>query len=450
LAPKCITRLALFPLKVALLFLTFILFAFAAHAQSAFGYQPNLFSSIRNLPENKRVEEARTLYKARCRKMAEGDAMKSLDDLTAIAKAQTDLPLECAVFDMRADYYSVNRGFNDISNEYHDKAILFADEHRLPLETAIYMHRKAVYLLIYKQNISACRYFLFAQEKFREVGFSKVPDMGTYFLQIADFYYSIGDYDNARENLKQALRYTHPSARGQITLLNTIGLTYRNSGDFAIAMPYFQRSLQLAKTTRDSAWIGITTGNIGSIYFLQKRYDKALPLIKADYETSIKYNQYLNAAIAMLRLIRINIDKGITDEAGRQLIIADDLLSKANEDVLRYRVDYYDLKALLNEKLGRIAESYLFNKKYNTAKDSMEGRDNLAAVEQVRLQWEMDKNKDQLTKLKSNAAIGAYKRNTVIVVLLLLMVIGILIYNRQRLKTKKNQELLASEKLRLD
>ncbi|MEO7211617.1 tetratricopeptide repeat protein [Mucilaginibacter sp.] len=382
--------------------------------------------------------------------MAERDAMKSLDDLAAIAKEQADLSLECAVFDMRADYYSVNRGYNPISNSYYDKAILFADEHALSLETAIYMHRKAVYLLIYKQNISACRYFLFAQEKFREIGFDKVPDMGSYFSQLADFYYAMSDYDNARENLKQTLKYQQPATRGRVNTLNTIGLTYRNTQQFKTAMKYFDEALNMAKTTRDSAWVGIITGNIGSIYFMQGEYKKALPLIQTDFRVSLQYNQTVNAATAMLRLVKISLEADSLSQASQQLALADKLLTQAREDVLRYRVTYYELKALLYERLGDMTQSNLFNKKYSAAKDSLENRDNLAAVERVRLQWELDKSKAQLNKLKINAEIGAYKRNTVIIVLLLLMVISILIYNRQRLKSKKDQELLASEKLRLD
>lgn len=451
LTPKCINSPAYFLLKALLAFVAFIPPLFAAPAQNKpTAYQPNLFSAITALPEAKRVEFARTLYKTNCRQMAEADAMTCLDDLDSIAKDQTDLPLECAVFDMRADYYSVNRGFNSISTNYHEAAIIFAEKHELPLEAAVYMHRKAVYLLIYKQNIAACRYFLFSQDKFREIGYSNVPDVASYFLQVADFYFAIGDYENVRQNLKQALSYSRPDTRERITILNTIGLSYRNSNAFSVAMQYFEKSLALAKASRDSAWIGITTGNIGSIYFMQKRYNKALPLIQNDYEVSLHYKEMLNAAIAMLRLVRINLDSNKLQSATQQLRNVDTLLGKASGDVLPYRLDYYELKARVSEKTGNIAESNRFNKAYSAAKDSLESRDNLGAVERVRLQWELDKNKAQLNKLKTNAAIGAYKRNTVIVVLLLLIIIGVLIYNRQRLKTQKDQELLASEKLRLD
>ncbi|MBD1364766.1 tetratricopeptide repeat protein [Mucilaginibacter sp. ZT4R22] len=451
MTPKCLNRSKGALLVLALFFAALSLSGFKAAVQNKpSAYIPGLFAPIKNLPENKRVDEARLRYKINCRNMAEQDAMKSLDNLTGIAKELADLPLECAIFDMRADYYSVNRRYNPLSNSYYEKAILFAEEHALPLETAIYMHRKAVYLFIYKQNISACRYFLFSQEKFREIGFDKVPDMGAYFSEVADFYYAIGDYDNARENLKQTLKYQQPSSRSRINTLNTMGLTYRSTQQFKTAMQYFDEALSMAKAAHDTVWVGITTGNIGSIYFMQSQYKKALPLIQTDYKVSLQYNQIINAATAMLRLVKISLEADSLGRASQQLALAYDLLNQSREDVLRYRVTYYGLKASLYEKLGQMAQSNLFNKKYSAAKDSLENRDNLAEVERVRLQWELDKSKAQLNKLKINGEIGAYKRNTVIIVLLLLMVISILIYNRQRLKAKKDQELLTSEKLRLD
>ncbi|TFF34810.1 hypothetical protein [Mucilaginibacter psychrotolerans] len=409
-----------------------------------------LFASIKTTPANKRIATARELYQANCLMLAEAAAMQNLDQLNDIARQTADLPLQCAVLDLRADYYATKRRHNTISNSYYDKAIHFAEEHDLPLEAAVYQHRFAVYLGKYEQNIPACRNFLFSQEKFRAIGFGKVPGISIYFNQVANFYYSIGDYETTRENLMLALKYQQPKSRERIDVLNTIGLTYRNTGHQAMGMQYFQKALGMAKAARDSAWIGITTGNIGSVYFMQRQYAKALPLVQTDYAVSLKYNQKPNAAIALLRLVRINIESANLALATQQLNTADTLLLSAGNDELKYRADYFKLKALLNEKLGNKATGLQYQQKYVLAKDSLEKRGNLAAVERVQLQWEVDKSKTQLKHLKSRAELGAYKRNTVIIVLMLLMVILGLIYNRQRLKANKDKALLASEKLRLD
>lgn len=412
-------------------------------------YSPHIFSSVIKLPDNQRVLAARIIYKATCRKMRAADAMKSLNDLTMLAKGLDDRPLECAVYDMRADYYSVNRGFNPLSTRYADEAIAFAQKENMQLETGIYQHRKAIYYFVYKKNTAAIRYFLLSQENFRAIGFDKVPGMGTLFWEMGNFYYSLGDLDNARSTLRKALTY-QPTSRDRINILNTIALTYRNSGRYDTAIIYFKDALQKAKVNSDSVWIGITRGNIGSVYFLQHQYDHALPLIQADYRESLKYNQVLNAAIAMLRLVKISIDGNDLKLAAKQLDTAHKLLSTAWEEVLAFRVDYYSLKALLYEKTGNTAGSIVYYKRFEQARDSLTRRDNFAAIERVRLQWETDKSREELNRIKTMAELNAIKQNSIIAVLVLMFIISLLLFNRQRLAAKKDKELLASEKKRLD
>jgi Tfp pilus assembly protein PilF/DNA-binding CsgD family transcriptional regulator/preprotein translocase subunit YajC len=413
-------------------------------------YHPNIFTSLKDTTDARRVDAARRIYRINCRKMNEPDAIKSLDDLEQLAINLDDLRLECAIYDMRADYYSVNIGYNPLSNKYFDRAIAFAKEEKLPLETGIYQHRKANYYSLYKQNTAACRYYLLSEATLREVGFDNVPDIGTLFSETANFYYALGDFDNARENLRHALKYQPIVSSVRINIINTIGLTYRNAGQYETAMIYFNNALHLATFVKDAVWVAIATGNIGSIYFLQQQYDKALPLIQADYSQSLKYDQTLNSAIALLRLIRISLDQGKLKRAGMQLDTADKLLLKTSEDVLTQRVQYYELKAILSEHFKNVEKAVVYRNISENLRDSVAKRDNITAIERVRLQWIMEKSHEELNSLKKSAQIEAFKQKTIIVVLLLLIVISVLIYNRQRLKEKKDKELIISEKLRVD
>ncbi|MCQ6959696.1 tetratricopeptide repeat protein [Mucilaginibacter aquariorum] len=413
-------------------------------------YRPNIFTSLKDTTATRRVDAARKIYRINCRKMNEPDAIKSLDDLQQLAINLDDLKLECAICDMRADYYSVNRGYNPLSTKHFDRAIAFAKEEKLPLEAGIYQHRKANYYSLYKQNTAACRYYLLSEATLREVGFDNVPDMGTLFSETANFYYSLGDFDNARDNLRHALKYQPIVSSVRINIINTIGLTYRNEGQYQTAMAYFNNAFHMAILVKDSVWAAIATGNIGSIYFLQKHYNKALPLIQADYSQSLKYDQTLNSAIALLRLIYINLDQGKLKLAGLQLDAADKLLLKTSENVLTQRVQYYELKAILSERFKNVEKAIVYRSISENLRDSVAKRDNITAIERVRLQWIMEKSNEELKNLKKSAQIEDFKQKTIIIVLLLLIVITALIYNRQRLKAKKDKELIISEKLRVD
>ncbi|QHS54736.1 tetratricopeptide repeat protein [Mucilaginibacter sp. 14171R-50] len=413
-------------------------------------YQPNLFISLKKAPVKGRVEAARLMYKQHCRNMNEADAMRCIDEIKRIAVDLEDLPLECATFDMRSDYYSVNRGYNILSNTYFDQAIAFARKNHMQLETGIYQHRKANYYFLYKQNTAACRYFLLSEENLREVGFANVPGVSALFLETANFYYAMGDFENARLNLRYALKYDTKISRTSVNIINTIGLTYRNNGEYELAMNYFNNALKMAAATKDTVWMAIAGGNIGSIYFLQHRYDKALPLIRADYNQSLKYGQKLNAVIALLRIIRINIDHYKFKKAGMQLDTANRLLLNIDKKMLLQRAQYYDLKAILNEQLNNIPQAALYRDRAENLRDSLAKRDNMAAIERVRLQWITEKSRHEFNNLKKSAQINTFKQNTIIVVLILLIIITALVFNRQRLKANKDKELMALEKRRLD
>ncbi|MFD0763423.1 tetratricopeptide repeat protein [Mucilaginibacter lutimaris] len=412
-------------------------------------YKANMFVSLKDTAMNRRVQAARAMYKV-CRKMTEADAMHAVDDLVRISDDLSDMPLMCATYDFRADYYSVNRGYNELSNKYFDQAIALAQNKKMQLEAGIYQHRKANYYFLYKKNTEACRYYLLSEENFREVGFDKVPGMGNLFSETANFYYSLGEFENARQNLKQALKYNPEVSRTRINIFNTIGLTYRNDGQYEKALPYFNLALNMARNTKDTIWIGIATGNIGSVYFMQHQYAKALPLIREDYNTSLKYDEKQNSAIAMLRLVRINVDQGKLKEAALQLDTINNTLDKCTEDVLGQKVLYYELRSIIAERNDNVREAIQYRDRSDKLREIIAKRDNIAAIERIRLQWVTQKSREEFNNLKKSSQIDTFKLTSVIVLLVLSLIIIALIYNRRIYKAQKEQQLLASEKRRVD
>ena len=86
-------------------------------------------------------------------------------------------------------------------------------------------------------------------------------------------------------------------------------------------------ALQLAKKSKDSIWVAIATGNIGSVYFMQKNYAAAIPYIKTDYVQSVKFGEKVNGAIALVRIATINADKKNYTLALKQVDTAEKLFN---------------------------------------------------------------------------------------------------------------------------
>jgi len=164
----------------------------------------------------------------------------------------------------------------------------------------------------------------------------------------------------------------------------------------------------------------------------------------------LKYNELQNAAIALLRLVKINLDYKKFETADLQLDTVAGLLKNASEDVLKEMTTYYDLKSKLSEQSGRFAQAIQYREIYENDKDSLTRRDNLAAVQRIQMQYEADQRLRELNKIEAEARIRNVKMDAGIAVLMLLLIILILLYNRQRLKNKKDKDLLLAEKQMID
>lgn len=411
----------------------------------------HLFAPLKKTKPDKRVVQAFNLYKKAYHTVNEQTAMLALDTLQQIAGQLHDQQLEGAVYVFRADYYSVNRGFNDQSLDYHQQAIDFAITNQLPVEEAIYLQKKALYYFTFRRNTDACQYFLQACEKFKQIGFRNVPNISQYLAEQAKFYYDLKDYDNAGSLLKQALHYPVVSERSRISITNTLGLICRDENNYTDALNYFYSAHNYAVAAKDTAWCGITNGNIGSVFFRQKRYNLASPLIKDDYQTAIQFKDSANAGTALLRLSRINIDQGKMQLAKAQLDTVERLsVNKKYAVNLVSIVEMNRQLAELYEKTGQLALVVKYGQLFETFKDSLNKRDNIVAVENVRLKWIAERHQTELEHLRSNADMSKFKRNALILILLLGMVIVILLFNRHSFKAQKKQELLLAEKRRVD
>ena len=404
------------------------------------------FDTITTVKPEEREHAAYSVYREKFRHNTPAAAMEALDQLFKIAGNAKDKSLQSCVFDMRADYYSINRGYNPVSTVYYKQAIAFSEENDLPVQTGRSMNNLGNYFFIYKQYVPACEYFLQSIETFRKIGYANVPGINNYLKHIIDFYYAIGDYDNARLNLEDALKYVPADSRDRLNIINTIGLIDRTYKKYPQSLKRFYQVLSLSTTEKDLEWVGIATGNIGSVYFLQKDYAKALPFVEADYNSSIKFDDKINACIALLRLIKINIESKDYIKATARLKKANEILSHTNINVLQYWATYYDLKAQLAENTGDIKNAIIYRKIYETNTDSLNKLDNLAGVERIKLRHEIDRRTAQLSKLENDGKLKTVQIRAAAAVSVLLIVISLLLYNRQRLKNIKDRDLLLAEK----
>ncbi len=117
------------------------------------------------------------------------------------------------------------------------------------------------------------------------------------YMMGLDFYH-YKDYDKALELSLVAFRYNNvngPNAQWFVKgCSDLVGMSYLKRGNFDSAKIWLDSTLHYAQIQNDTAWIGIATGNIGSVYYLQQQYSKAIPYFEKALAYCRKYNLWDN------------------------------------------------------------------------------------------------------------------------------------------------------------
>jgi class 3 adenylate cyclase len=276
------------------------------------------------------------------------------------------------------------------------------------------------------------------------------PPKYSYLYYLGLCYYRFKDYATALPIFLEAkntqTKYLHPMTTD---LLNTIGLCYRRSGVYDSAEYYFQQAYNLAKQANLTGWAGITGGNLGITYYLEKRYKEAIPLLENDIEIGLAHNKLNDNAtnsIAVLGDVYLELNdrkKGLATLLQANQIVVDGA-----------KWNHYEL---LESIYPRLAKAYAMNGNYQLAfnfEDSARRVSDSSAVEKNALILVSVQQKINLEKRQSDAQ--KHDREIKIQVLIwafllvsiTLLLVAIFFVLRNYRNQKKTNALLSHEKKR--
>src|SRR6202000_581360 len=72
-------------------------------------------------------------------------------------------------------------------------------------------------------------------------------------------------------------------------------------------------------------------------------------------------------------------------------------------------------------------------------------RNNIIALEGIKLKWELDKHQAEVKTFEAQQEAQTRQRNALLIILGLLLVISVLIYNRQKLVRKRDKALFEKQ-----
>ena len=151
--------------------------------------------------------------------------------------------------------------------------------------------------------------YLLLDMEISKVNPNDYPEMARDLMQIGQSYYFFRDYTLAIHYFKRAIALPEtPFTTAVINdARNTLGLCYQRLKKYDSAAFYFQEILK-THFPESFAWKRIAKGNIGGTYYLEGKFEKALPLLIADYNIASKENDWgaaTGSAISLADIYRI-------------------------------------------------------------------------------------------------------------------------------------------------
>lgn len=389
-----------------------------------------------------RLTTARDFFETRINKTDSSTAIATLKDLKQLADKNEDVTLQIYFTEAMGLYYQEHCRDTDMPAQLHFEAALALaiQNHHQELQAEIY-HNMG--LLLYRHNKFAQAFeALFKANGIIQyaIGYARYPFTSRYLYDLGLVYYDFGNYPKAKYYLTEALRYTNAPNIRTIETYNTLGLTYQSMEAFDSAAYYFKKTIALAQTLHHAAWTGIASGNLGMIFYRQKHYADALPLLKADYELSIKNGEEESAALTLCVLAEIALMHNDTHAAETALNEVLTIYTHVPDE--RLLLQYTIAKARLCKQEKQFECATVFLDSARILQSRITQRKDIILLAQIEKNTEVEKYLTELKLMQIEKGKAVLVRNFIIILILLLLLLAAQLIFKQQLKQKKNRELL--------
>lgn len=385
------------------------------------------------------------------------DRIKWLGQLEAIAHRKKDKITLASVTFYRGLYVLAMDAKKDSKGTaLMQKAIRMAESNKQDLQAGYFRHSMGYYYFTRaKKPVEALQNMLQAHYIFDGAGYGNVYNAAGMLDRLGYVYYHLSNFNEAVKYFKLSLKYPMENKRRHIGILNSAGLSYRELHEADSAKKYFKQSRHYAQLARDTAWIGINSGELGRYYLNEKSYALAKPFMQEYYNCSVAVNDTELVVEALTGLADISLNSGKADLAFQQLKKAEALLEEEFRSTDMPEQNYLRKQYLLSllakacEARGNVPLALDYLKASNKIKDSIERRARISKNASIQHMFEAEHTNSRLQLLKEEKETAEMKQYLYIFIGLSVAIILTLLYSRQlreRKIQKQKETLLSLEK----
>lgn len=398
-----------------------------------------VFDTVKTVTFMKRIDVAHDIYYQKVRRSDSVFAIKSIRQLMDLADAVDNEELKCFAISTLADHYARIRGFNSYSIQLHSEAIQLAHNSKMLLAEGMSYFKAGRYFYNHKKFPFAFEYMLKAENILKKVGYRENYESGEFLLFFGNIYYEMRDYEKAESLYKEALKYCDHEIFFQIQAKNTIASIAKDQRKYDKALKYLKEISQTSIASKDAVWEALSNGFIGDILYLKTQFQEAIPYLQKGYVNNIKHHEWKNANLCILDLASISIKNNNLKEAEKFLLMSAECMKHGSG--LDSRKHLYEVMIQYNEKKGNYQQALKYEKQLRLAEDSIKTRQDLKEFSAIEMKFATQKHLNEIATLETDAHNSRIKRNTIIVILSLLVITVLLIYNQYRLKAGKDAEI---------
>ncbi|MBN9484839.1 MAG: hypothetical protein BGO70_06030 [Bacteroidetes bacterium 43-93] len=338
------------------------------------------------------------------------------------------------------------KGFRNADSEF-TKLIADVEDKPAELRAQVYYVYSLYLFNDYSTALAAFENGLNAYDIYSKLTARQFPKKSLCLFNLGISYYRFKDYEDGKKIFLESIA-ARPLYKAPLKemIYNALALCYRNTGVYDSALYYFHEAYQMS-IRPDSVWMGIIIGNIGITYYLQGKYDEAIPLLQTDIRLGLRGTQVSNTAKSIAVLGDIYLNTGKEAEGMKLLKQAYHLIDSNNKwtdyDLLQY---VYPILAKAYIKNGNAALAYAFLDSALRVRDSIGSQRNALTLAKAKQNLATQKYNMKVREAESQRNFNVLLRDALIVGILLLAVIALLIINRQKIRHNQNLQKLEVEK----
>lgn len=271
------------------------------------------------------------------------------------------------------------------------------------------------------------------------------PNMANHLNLIGKSYYYFRDYQSALVYFKKSsiLKKTSFNYLAVLYAQNTLGLCQQKLGQYERSNEWFLKIIEDTSQFQSPVWKGIASGNLGYNHYLQGNYEKAIPLFKTDIEQALKGKiDYGLAAGSTIPLADIYLKRNQIEKSKQEIDAARSYIQASGQtDRLRKLYPIMSKWFARNNQLDSSAvyldssmlSTKRYNEKYNSLKLMRANQEFLAKDREL-----------EVSKLKTESRLKISQRNSIIIIVILLLSGSIIAYwfrNKYHLKNQRVKDL---------